>query len=341
VPDAAADAGLPDGLSESDLHLDGSEAAPAIPHARELRDPHPHGDLPDHRQLHAQHVPHHAPEWQEFVSGWELGIYRDPVLCAALIGGVLGLLGVFIVLRKAVFVTAAVTQAAGLGVALSFLLASAGLSIPALVAAAVCAIAAAAAMLIPAERFRLPRESLLGFVFLAASAGALLVGDRIVQEAHDVSAILFGTAVLVRREHLLATALVAGAVLLTLAALYRAVVFAGVDREGARVQGLPVRVIEAVFWGGAALMISVATRALGALPVFAFAVLPAMASLCLVRRLKLALLLAAVLGAASGVLGYLFAFFYEFPVGASQALLAAVPLALALPIAALRRRFAS
>ena len=44
----------------------------------------------------------------------------------------------------------------------------------------------------------LTRESLLGLVFLVSGAGAVIVGNRISQEAHDLAAILFGSAVVVQ-----------------------------------------------------------------------------------------------------------------------------------------------
>src|SRR5205807_3225889 len=47
-------------------------------------------------------------------------------------------------------------------------------------------------------RLHLTRESVLGLVFLVSGAGAVIVGDRITQEAHDLSAILFGSAVVVQ-----------------------------------------------------------------------------------------------------------------------------------------------
>ena len=59
-----------------------------------------------------------TPTWSDFVAAFEL--FRDPILCGVAAGGVLGLLSVFIVLRRMVFVTATLTQASGLGVALGF-----------------------------------------------------------------------------------------------------------------------------------------------------------------------------------------------------------------------------
>jgi ABC-type Mn2+/Zn2+ transport system permease subunit len=54
-----------------------------------------------------------------------------------------------------------------------------------------------------------------------------------------------------------------------------------------------------------------------------------MAALRIAKNIQRALWLAAILGAISGFTGYLFAFLFELPVGASQAFvaLACIPLA--------------
>lgn len=277
------------------------------------------------------------PTWAEFVAGWGLGIYRDPVLCGLVAGLVLGYLGVFIVLRRMVFVTAAVSQAAGLGVALTFYVdIHFALDIDPALGAVALALGMTTVFAVPPERLRLSRESVLGVAYIASWAGAVLVGDRIAQEAHEIEAILFGSAVLVSAEDLLLVTGVGLGVLLIHVVGHRGFVFAAFDRESARVQGLPVRVIELSSWILVALAVSVSTRALGVLPVFAFAVLPATNALVLSNRLRWVLPIAAVLGALSGGLGYLAAFFLELPVGASQAMVAFVLLVLCLPVRLLR-----
>jgi zinc transport system permease protein len=113
---------------------------------------------------------------------------------------------------------------------------------------------------------------------------------------------------------------------------------ASFDREGAQVRGLPVRLLDAALLGSLALAISVCTRVLGALPVFAFSVLPAVAAVRIAPNVRVALWLAALLGAGSGYAGYIVAFLYKLPVGASQALVAAVPAILSEAWLMLRRR---
>ncbi|MGC4095024.1 MAG: metal ABC transporter permease [Polyangiaceae bacterium] len=282
------------------------------------------------------HITVEAPSFAQFVDNWSL--YRDPILCAVLSGAGLASLGVFVVLRRAVFVTATLSQAAGLGVALAFFAEiHYGLPIPPVVSALALSVLftwLAGARVAP----RLSRETAVGFTFVAASALAVLVGDCISQEAHDIAAILFGTAVLVRPLDL---ALVAAGTLASFTLLFwlgRALTFTGFDPEGAKVQGLPVRRLEGAFWAMFALEVSVATRALGSLPVFAFSVLPAASGLVLANELRIALALSVVIGVLSASLGYLGAFLFSLPVGASQAAAAATFFLLASALARFRAR---
>jgi zinc transport system permease protein len=284
-------------------------------------------------------MPHSQPTWQEFVSGWQLDIYRDPIYCGVIAGMLLGYLGVFIVLRRMVFVTAAVSQAAGLGVALAFFVDMRfGLQVPPVAGAILLALMCTAVFALPIERLPISRESVLGVIYLVAWAGSVMVGDRIAQEAHDIAAILFGTAVLVQPTDLSALFAVAGGALLLHLVGQRGIVFAIFDAEAARVQGLPVRLLELSSWLLTSLAVSVATRALGVLPVFAFAVLPASAGLMLSLRLRWVLFWAAISGAVAGGGGYLLAFFWEFPVGACQAATAAAIWLTAVLVWAARRR---
>lgn len=276
------------------------------------------------------------PATDDLLLAFEL--FRDPILAGMAAGCVLGLLSVFVLLRRMVFVTAALTQSAGLGVALSFYAdIHLALAVSPVLGAVGAALLAAVLLSPSPERLRMSRDSVLALVWLVGSGGAVLVGDRISQEAHDISAILFGTAVLVRPMDLWLVTGVGALVLFLTALLRRLWVFGGFDADGARVQGVPVGLLDLVFVLLLTLQVSVCTRAIGALPVFAFSVLPGMAALLVARRLDLILLLAGLGGALSGLLGYLLAFFAELPVGASQMAVAAGLVLLALPVRLLRR----
>ena len=260
-----------------------------------------------------------------FFSSWEL--FREPALAGLLAGALLGYLGVYVVLRRMVFLSAALSQSAGLGVTLAFyaqlhLGLSPKLASPTLFAT--LATLLAALLLLVEERPKgVRRDSALGALYLVGGAGALALGTRVVDEAYDVESILFGSAVAVLPESF---RLLAGTAIVLLGLhlwWLRGFLQASFDREGARVRGLPVRLLELALLASLALAISVGTRILGALPVFAFSVLPAMAALRLSANVPRGLFLATALGAASGFCGYVVAFLYELPVGASQTLSAA------------------
>jgi zinc transport system permease protein len=260
-------------------------------------------------------LPVETSSWAQFLDAWEL--FRDPMLCALIAGCVLGFLSMYVVLRRMVFVSAAVTQSTGLHVE------------PTLGAAGMALVATVLLMMEP-SRLRLTRESLLGLAYALTGGAAILVGDRISQEAHDIQGILFGTAVLVERPQLIAVAVVGGTTLFFHLWWFRGLTFASFDRVGAMVQGLPVRLLDAVVMISIGLMVGVSARALGALPVFAFSTLSAIAALMLDLRLPWTFLLATLAGALSGLGGYLFAYFYNFPVGGSQTVLASALVLVAL-----------
>ena len=153
------------------------------------------------------------------------------------------------------------------------------------------------------------------------------------------AAILFGSAVVVEPGDLY---MVGAATVLLLgghAVLWRALLFAGYDPMGARVQGMPVRALNVFLFLSVGLSVALCTRALGALPVFAFSVLPAMTALALTARIGLVFVLATLIGALSGVGGYVVSFRGDLPVGATQTATAAALLAAALAFRFVRARY--
>lgn len=260
-----------------------------------------------------------------FFDAWEL--FMHPTLAGTVAGALLGFLGVYVVLRRLVFLSAAVSQAAGLGVALTFY-ARLHLGVPALVArptlgAALLTLLAVLPVALERGRPSVRRDSILGFGFLVGAAGTLALGTRIIEEVHDIDELLFGSAVAVLPEDF--SIIVTMSLLLLLLHVWwvRGFVSVSFDPEGAAVRGLPVRILDLTLFATLALAISVSTRVLGALPTFGFTVLPAMAAVRLSPSVFVSLILATLLGAASGFVGYLVAYLYKLPVGASQTLIGA------------------
>jgi zinc transport system permease protein len=263
----------------------------------------------------------------EFINSYFL--WRDPMIVGAVSGAVCGFLGVYVVLRRIIFVSAALTQISSFGVALSFYLEGLSMGVlSSLVHPFILSIAftSLAAVFFAAKRdfSRISQEGVIGFGFLIASGAVIVLGDRITKGAHDIADILFGSAVVVDPRDLYVIPAVALAALAIHIVLFKDFVFVSFDEETARLFKYPVRALNTTLLITVAAVAAVSTRALGALPVFAFLALPPLTSLYLTERLRLVFVLSVIIGALSATLGYFFSFVLSIPTGASMAVSASV-----------------
>jgi zinc transport system permease protein len=266
------------------------------------------------------------------MSFWSaIDFWRDSVIAVALAGALLGFLGVYIVLRRVVFVGAALTQISGVGIAAAFWLAS---YFPAQdahhgghswwlspeifsVAAAIGGALLFALLFQGARARRLSSEAVvaLGWVLAAAALLLILSSKRIVAEAHEVDDILYGSAVLVRPSQLRALAVVVTVVIAVHMAFYKEFLLATYDPETANALGYRTAIWDLILYATFGVGISFATRTIGALPAFGFVVIPAASALLLVRRVVWAFPLAVLFAVCGGVYGYYLSFTKHYPTG--------------------------
>ncbi len=269
---------------------------------------------------------------------------REAILTSTVAGLCLGLLGVYVVSRRMVFISAALTQSAALGVALAFIALGffgwTGVVMDILppVGGIVLSFVVVAALLYAEEIPRLSRDAVLGIGFIVPMALVFLLLPMFPHELHEVEAVINGVAVMVEPVDMYAIAAVTLLVVAVQVYGFRGFVFASLDPLVARSQGVPVRAINGVLFGAVALMTALATRALGPLPTFGLTVLPAIGALGLNVGLKWVFVLSAVGGAGCGFVGYVLAYGVDWSVGATQTLVAAA-LAILLRLAgAIHRR---
>jgi zinc transport system permease protein len=263
----------------------------------------------------------------EFINSYFL--WRDPMIVGAVTGAVCGFLGVYVVLRRIIFVSATLTQISSFGVALSFYLEGIGLAVfssligPFALSVILTAIAAGFYAL-KREFTRISREGVIAFGFLLASGGVIILGDKIVSGTHDIATILFGSAVVVDPTDVYLIPAIATIVFIIHLIYYKDFIFVSFDTESARLFKYPVRRLNTLLLITVAVVVAVATRALGALPVFALLALPPLASLYLTEKLPLVFVFSASIGILSAVLGYFFSFVLSIPTGASIAVCASL-----------------
>ncbi len=262
-------------------------------------------------------------------------LFGNSIVAALLAAVLCGYLGFFVVLRRLAFVSAALGQLAGLGVAFGFFLGSyfgldphapTPIYLDPVVLALVMAGIVSAALGYVSRIERTTPESVVAFAYLASTATAilLLASPRIVQEAHEVGDLLFGNAVAIRREHFVELAAVTLAVLASHAFLFKDLLFVSFDREMAQAVGLPVAKLDLLLHVSVGISVAVATRAIGALPVFGFLVLPAGAALLASDSVRGVLALSiggAILAAGAG---FYLSFVQSWPTGPLMVACAAV-----------------
>jgi len=269
------------------------------------------------------------------MSFWEASfLWKEPMLASLLAAALLGYLGFFVVLRRIAFMSAALSQVSGLGVAMAFWVGSffgvsphddAGFWFSPVTFALVFALLGAAAFTLPARSRRVAPESVVALAYLVSSALVIVVlsSPRIAQEAHEIGDLLFGNAVVVRREHLVQLCIAAVLVLGVHAVFFKDFLFASFDPETALSLRVPVRALDLALHGTLAVSVAVSTRALGALPVFAFLVLPAGAALLFSERLKVVLTLSVLFALTSAAVGYWLSWTWSLPTGPVMVALAA------------------
>ncbi len=218
------------------------------------------------------------------------------------------ILGVFVILKRVVFIGAALSQVAALGIALGMLC-----ELSPLLSSLVLTFAVATLLAYPFEGRRIPRDAVLGIVFVLASAAGILVVSKGGFELANVRALLYGDLILTTGGDLttlLATLLPATAALLL---FLRPTVITFADRDEARVLGIRVVFWELFFFYALGLTVSAASKIGGMLLVFCFLVVPPATGLLLANRLWLVFLLSVVSATAATFIGLCGAVEYDWP----------------------------
>jgi zinc transport system permease protein len=257
-----------------------------------------------------------------------LPILQNGLLASCCTALVCSFLGVYILLRRMVFVSAALTQISSLGIALALfltgffypesLLASPSQHGPDLIipaASLLCACLAAFFLAIQTQERRMTRESLLGIGYVLPTGLSLVILDRVTTQPGLIDEILFGNAVFVAPKQLAVLALISLTVLCVHGLFYKEFLFTSFDPETAQASGMNTLLFNQLLFLTLAITTSTSISSIGALPVFAFMVLPAAAALMLTERLPRVFLLAVGIGLASAAGGFYLSFLLSLPTG--------------------------
>ncbi|MCK4564881.1 MAG: metal ABC transporter permease [Verrucomicrobia bacterium] len=234
--------------------------------------------------------------------------FPEAMAAGILVSTVCALFGVFVILKHAVFIGITLSEVAACGVAAAFLL-----GIPPFAGSTVLVLAAVSVMAYPLEKQRIPRDTLMGVIFIAASALSVLLVSKSGTGLAEVRSLLYGDLILASGSDLVVLFLVLIPALLVFLLFFRPVLYTFLDRDAARVLGIKTFVWEALFFIVLGLIISATSRIAGALLIFCYLVVSPATAMILSKRLKRVLIISPLMAAASTLAGMVASFHYDLP----------------------------
>ncbi|MDZ7359078.1 MAG: metal ABC transporter permease [candidate division KSB1 bacterium] len=252
------------------------------------------------------------------------------LIASVIIGTLCAFLGVYIVLKRMVFFSAAVAQVSTAGMALAFLL---GLN-PTFISLLVTMLAVLLFALRPSSE-KIPPDSLLGISYVGAFALGILFIAKAAQGAEELQHLLQGNILTITPGQiylLLVTFVIVGIIHLL---FYRQFIFIAYDPAMAQTQGYHVTGWNLLLYFTLGLVISLGIKISGVLLIFSFLVMPAVTGLLVARKMRHIFLVAILSSLMSVVSGLYFSFQLDLPSGPT---IVAVMLGLLLVAFGLRKK---
>jgi ABC-type Mn2+/Zn2+ transport system permease subunit len=246
-------------------------------------------------------------------------LFREALYGALVIGLACSVLGVYVVLRRIVFVGAAIAQLSSAGIALALFLAGTGVigSFAGHTTAFALAFALAGAMFFGlggGQRAGAPPDATIGVTYaVAAAAGILLISKAASGEAHDI--FLSGNILAITRTDTLVLLAVSVPVLLVHLLFYKEFLFVSFDRETARTLGYRVAGWNLLLYLTLGLVIAFAMQFAGVMLVFNFLVLPAVTGLLLARGMAGVFFWSVASAVLAAVIGFVLSVPFDLPTG--------------------------
>ncbi len=262
------------------------------------------------------------------------GQFPLAIAAGLLVGATCSVLGTLIILKRAVFIGIVLSEVAICGIALSFVT-----GVPPLVGSLGLTLGSVGLLAWPYEQSRIPRDTVLGLIFVLATAGALLLVSHSGFGIQEIKSLVYGDLILAQEADLRVLIGVLVPVLAGTMIFLRPLLNTFLDRDMSQVLGIWVALWDVLFFVGLGLAIAVAARTTGAVLVFAYLTAPPAAALLLSRRLGTVLALAVVFSALATLWGLHLSFLYDWPTNPAICLAAVLIFLAVLPLAALQRRW--
>lgn len=266
---------------------------------------------------------------------FQFEFFRNGTMAAVLVGGMCGLIGVYIVLRGMSYIGHGLSHAIFGGAVVAFVMAwnfylGAGLW------------GFLAAILInqTVRRTKINADAAIGVITTASFATGVALISRYRRFTRSFDAALFGNVLGVTSQDVVVVAGVTLMVAGIIFVFYRQLLFTTFDAEVAKIYGVRTDWVETLFALALAAALIASMQILGVTLIAAALVIPAITARLLTDSFNRMILLSTLIGAATGLLGMYLSFYVDVASGATIVLLQATVFGLALAITSLQKRAA-
>ncbi len=241
-----------------------------------------------------------------------LGFFVRALIASMMVGVVCAVVGTYVVLRGVAFIGDAIAHAAFPGVVAAFML-----SIPFYIGAAIAAVGTALAIGFVTKRAGIRQDTAIGVLFAGTFAFGVFLFSTIDGYVADLFSFLLGNVLAISAEDLVGLMVLGLLVLAIVALLWKELLYATFDPLGAAASGIKVDRLEYLFLALVALTIVVSLQAVGIILVVAMLVTPAATAQMLTVRFTRLMVLAALVGIASSILGLYLSYWLDVASGAT------------------------
>ena len=249
---------------------------------------------------------------------FEFGFFVRAMIAACLIGGLCGLMGVYIVLRGMSYIGHGLSHAIFGGAVVSWIM-----SINFFVGATVWGFLSAILVAWTTRRNPIGSDAAIGIITTASFALGIAIISRFGSFTRDFEASLWGSVLAVDREDLIAIAVVSAVVAAVFFVGYKMFLFATFDSDVAQFYGVPTGWVDTLFALLLAGTIVVSMQVLGVTMIAAAVVIPPIVARLLTNSFRTMTLLSTGIGIMCSVLGIYISYFVDVSSGASVVLLSA------------------
>jgi manganese/iron transport system permease protein/iron/zinc/copper transport system permease protein len=257
------------------------------------------------------------------------------LIAAAVVGGLCGLIGVYIVLRRMAYIGHGLSHAVFGGAVVSYVMA-----FNFFVGASLWGFLAALLITLTTRKRKIGADAAIGIVTTASFAVGIALVSRYKTFTRSFDAALFGNILGVAPGDLLAILVVAAATALIVFVAYKQLLFATFDPEVARYYGVPTGWVDAVFSLVLAATIVVSMQVLGVTMIAADIIIPPIAARLLTDSFRRMVLLSTGLGVFCGLGGIYLSYYLDVSSGATVVLFSAAIFLLVLAYTSLKGKSA-